>query len=142
MEPIEAFVLYGLPLTGLVVAGVAMRLNGWFAPPPAVATVLSVRTELPAVTRVVIIDHGPEGEGLAWEKRGLKDVMASLQDDGRTLKVFMSSSSTDKPAPLMTQLVTPRTSLKADTRMHMHVSIEDAAKMGRGRRWSADMTGE
>jgi hypothetical protein len=89
MEPIEAFVLYGLPLTGLVVAGVAMKLNGWFAPSPAVATVLSVRTELPAVTRVMVIDHGPEGEGLAWEKRGLKDVMVSLQDNEGTLKVFV-----------------------------------------------------
>jgi hypothetical protein len=52
-------------------------------------TALTTHTALLDVTRVALIDHSQEGEGLAWEKRELKDVMISIQDEGRTLKVFV-----------------------------------------------------
>ena len=41
------------------------------------------------VTRVEIIDHSPNGLGRAWVKHNLSEVELSVQDNGRTLKVFV-----------------------------------------------------
>jgi hypothetical protein len=52
--------------------------------------VLADETPLPKVTRVELIDHSPSSSvGRAWSKSDLTEVMLSLQDDGRTLKVFV-----------------------------------------------------
>lgn len=45
--------------------------------------------KLPLITRVTVVDHSPGGKGLVIEKWHLEDVMLSVQDDGRTLKVFL-----------------------------------------------------
>lgn len=47
--------------------------------------------DLTKVSRIEIIDHTPTGTGrdyVKWEDQ--LDVKLSLQDDGRTLKVFIS----------------------------------------------------
>lgn len=44
------------------------------------------------VSRVEIIDHTEKGEGRAytfWDHKNKSDVQLSLQDEGRTLKVFI-----------------------------------------------------
>lgn len=46
-------------------------------------------TEMPKLTRVEVIDHSSTGHGRAWSKYDARDVAISIQDDGRTLKVFI-----------------------------------------------------
>lgn len=47
-------------------------------------TALDKLTPLPRVTRIVLVDE----TGLIYERWNRADVQLSLQDDGRTLKVF------------------------------------------------------
>lgn len=42
------------------------------------------------VNRVEVIDHTPGSEGRVFTKMGVNRVEVSLQDDGKTLKVFLS----------------------------------------------------
>ena len=46
-----------------------------------------VNPELKNISRITVVND----EGRAFEQFGLKDVEFSLQDDGRTLKVFVKN---------------------------------------------------
>ncbi len=61
------------------------------AHPHYAAYVARVRAKYgpPRVTRVALIDHRKEGNGLVWEKYNVS-VRWELQDDGRTLKVWVT----------------------------------------------------
>lgn len=50
-------------------------------------------TELEKVTRLTVVDHSKDGEGTVLEKWNIK-VELDYQDDGRTLKVFISDKET------------------------------------------------
>ena len=49
---------------------------------------------LPGVTRIEVIDHQGQ-EGRVYVKRDCKKVELSIQDEGRTLKVFISKDIKD-----------------------------------------------
>jgi len=42
------------------------------------------------ISRVEVIDHSEGGEGRAYIKRGNLEVEIQVQDDGKTLKIFLS----------------------------------------------------
>jgi len=42
------------------------------------------------ISRVEVIDHSKDGEGRAYIKRGNFEVEIQVQDDGKTLKIFLS----------------------------------------------------
>jgi hypothetical protein len=41
-----------------------------------------------SVSRISVIVHGADGRGLEYESYDLSEVTYSIQDDGRTLKIF------------------------------------------------------
>jgi hypothetical protein len=45
------------------------------------------------VTRVEVIDHQDEPKGRIFTKNDCEDVEIQLQDDGRTLKIFILSKA-------------------------------------------------
>jgi hypothetical protein len=49
---------------------------------------------LPGVTRIEVIDHQGQ-EGRVYTKRDCEKVELSIQDEGRTLKVFISKNIKD-----------------------------------------------
>lgn len=51
--------------------------------------IASASLSYPKVTRLVLVDHSATGNGLVLDHWGVKDVMVSIQDEGRTLKVFV-----------------------------------------------------
>ncbi|HSE99749.1 MAG TPA: hypothetical protein VLA48_02545 [Nitrososphaeraceae archaeon] len=44
------------------------------------------------IKRVEVINHSKDGEGRAYIKRGNFEVEIQVQDDGTTLKIFLSDS--------------------------------------------------
>lgn len=44
------------------------------------------------ITRIEVIDHQSEPMGRAYTKYGCEKVELELQDDGRTLKIFISKN--------------------------------------------------
>lgn len=57
---------------------------------PGQAPMNDTMEDFPTITRVVLVDHSPSSErGLVFEKWNLKKVSLSVQDEGRTLKVFV-----------------------------------------------------
>ena len=46
------------------------------------------------VTKVAVVDHTSNGQGRVFEKHSL-DIELQLQDDGRTLKVFVKDRGVD-----------------------------------------------
>jgi hypothetical protein len=45
--------------------------------------------KLENVNRFEVIDHSLTGEGREYVRKGLKEVVISLQDEGLTLKIFI-----------------------------------------------------
>lgn len=51
---------------------------------------MSTTETYPGVTRIEVIDWTNNGEGRVFAKKGIPWVQASFQDDGRTMKIFLS----------------------------------------------------
>lgn len=51
------------------------------------------RLPLPRVTRVEVIDHTIGGAGRIFGRHSVPRVTVELQDDGRTLKVFLAEKA-------------------------------------------------